>query len=198
VKRIAGLAVAIAVGASLVIATAVAGADSFTPIVMNVSIAPVARLHKPLRVKVVVTADAGVLDTATAPLRIRVKLASECGGEFSGMPGVVLVDKRLTPQPTYGQPYSGSASGSGKPIAYGMQTVCVFLEEEGDDRQFATDTADQVNVSRTCTVAADRYDADQRVLARARRRRRGVSRAQRNVSTAHRTARRACGNGVPL
>jgi hypothetical protein len=197
VRRLAAAAVA-ATAAGLALATAVAGADSFTPIVINVSVAQVARLHKPLRIKVTVTADAGVLDTATAPLRVRVKLAGECGGEFSGTRGPVLLDKPIEPQPAYGQPYTGSATGSGTPIAYGMQSVCVFLEEQGDDRQFATDTTDQVDVSSSCTATAARYDVAERRLALARKRHRGVSTAKHLASAAHRRARRACGNGVSL
>jgi hypothetical protein len=178
------LAAAIALGAAVFGVTGAVG-DSFTPVVLNVKIAPVARLHKPLRVRVTVTADAGVLDTAIAPLRIRVKLAGECGGTFEYTPGVVLLDKQLKPQPSIGHPYSATSSGSGKPNRYGTETVCVFLEE-GDDRQFATDTSEQVNVSRHCTVAAARYDAAERhrrhlVAARDRR-----------------AAHRACGNGVPI
>ncbi|HTX47429.1 MAG TPA: hypothetical protein VMD48_14200 [Solirubrobacteraceae bacterium] len=180
-----------ALAAAAVLAAAAFGAasavgDSFTPVVLNVKIASVARLHKPLRVRVSVTADAGVLDTATAPLRIRVKLAGECGGTFEYTPGVVLLDKQLKPQPSTGHPYSATTSGSGKPNRYGTQTVCVFLEEEGDDRQFATNTSEQVNVSRPCTRAAARYDVAER-----RHRRLAAARDRR-------AARRACGNGVPL
>ena len=65
----------------------------------------------------------------------------------------MLLDKRLKPQPATGEPYKATAKGSGKPNRYGVQTVCVFLEEEGDDRQFATETSDQVDVSRSCTSA---------------------------------------------
>jgi hypothetical protein len=178
--------------------TAVAGADSFNPITLTVSVAPIARLHKPLQITVSVTADAGVLDTATAPLRIRVKLASECGGEFDGTPGAVLVDKRLNPQPATGHLYSGSVSGAGRPDAFGVQTVCVFLEEEGDNRQFATDQSAQVDVSQPCTAAAARYDRARKRLARARKRHHGVSRARRRASADRRRARRSCGPGVPL
>lgn len=175
----------VAVCSAAALAAGSATGDSFTPIVMNIKLAPVARRHQPLRVNADVTADAGVLDTATAPLRIRVKLAIECGGEFATTPGVTLLDKRLNPQPAKGQPYTGAATGSGKPTRYGVQTVCVFLEEEGDQRQFATDTSGQVNVSRACTAAAIRYD-------NAKRRHRRATAGDR------RKARRACGKGVPL
>jgi len=184
VRRFALAAAVLCAAAGLAATTAVG--DSFTPVVLNVKIASVARRHKPLAIKVTVTADAGVLDTATAPLRIRVKLAGECGGTFQYTPGVVLLDKQLKPQPTSGRPYSATAGGSGKPSQYGTQTVCVFLEEQGDDRQFATNTSDQVNVSRPCTAAAARYDTAER------RHRRAAAKRDR------RAARRACGAGVPL
>ena len=95
-----------------------------------------------------------VLDSATAPLRIRVKLATECGGTFATTPGDVLIDQQLNPQPTTGHAYQATAKGSGKPTSYGEQTVCAYLEEEGDNRMFANDTADPppVNVSRACTA----------------------------------------------
>ena len=120
---------------------------------------PVARLHAPLAVTVRVSADPSALDTRTAPLRVRVKLAGECGGTFQYTTGVVLLDKRLNPQPNTGRAYSAVARGSGKPMAYGTQVVCTWLEEEGDDRVFASDQSIQTNVSKACTSAAARYDA---------------------------------------
>lgn len=188
-----------------------AGADSFTPVTLAVTIAPVARLHQPLKITVAVGADAGVLDVRTAPLRIRVKLATECGGEYADTPGTILLDRLLSPQPATGQPYAALATGSGRPAAYGAQTVCVFLEEEGDQRQFASDTSTQVNVSKRCTARAAGYDAARRSLARAqrqlrrghgaaarRRLRRIVATRRASVGTARRAARKACGPGVAL
>jgi hypothetical protein len=197
VTRLVGAA-ALAAALLTVLPTALAGADSFTPIVMTVKIAPVARNHKPLTVTVGVTADPGVLDIASAPLRIRVKLASECGGEFHDTVGTVLVDKQLKPQPTAGQAYSGTVHGSGKPSAYGAETVCVFLEEQGDNRQFATDTSTTVSVSHPCTSKAAHYDAAGQALKRAQRRKHGVAVARRKANAAHRAALKACGKGVPL
>jgi hypothetical protein len=146
-----------------------AGADSFTPVRLKVTVAPVARLDRPLAVSVNVSADADVLDNRTAPLRIRVKLAGECGGDFSNTSGAVLMDARLNPQPAVGLPYNATAGASGTPPGYGAGTVCVFLEEEGDNRQFASDMDSEVNVSQACTVAADRLDRASRVLAAASR-----------------------------
>ncbi len=201
--------------AGLVLASsaAIAGADSFTPVRLTITIAPTARLAKPLAIMVTVSADADALDSATAPLRIRARLAGECGGTFDTTPGPVLIDQQLNPQPATGHPYQATARAAGKPTAYGVRTVCAFLEEEGDNRQFANDTADppQVDVSKPCTLAARRYDRDRAALARvkrqlrhakrrARRARLGkqVARQTRTVARDRRAARSACGQGVPL
>ena len=185
-RRTALLAAAIAATAAIAYSTA-AGADSFTPVRLGITIAKVARLHQPLKVSVDVSADPSVLDNATGPLRIRVKLAQECGGTYSSTPGVTLLDRQLRPQPATGRAYDANASGSGRPTRYGDQTVCAFLEEAGDDRMFANDTSNQVNVSRKCTSAAATYDA-----ARRRHARQSKLKADRSA------ARRACGPGVPL
>jgi hypothetical protein len=178
------------------LSSGVAGADSFTPVRLTISVTPIARLHAPLAVSVRVSADPGALDTRTGPLRVQVKLAAECGGAYQYTSGVTLLDKRLSPQPSTGRAYSALARGSGKPTAYGAQTVCTWLDEEGDNRSFASDQSLQVNVSAPCTRAASRYDALRRQRLRpgaaAKRRRR------RALAAAQRTARRACGPGVAL
>lgn len=205
-------AAATAVAGMLALAGATAGADSFTPVTLTITIAPVARFHKPLRIAVAVTADAGVLDTRTTPLRIQVKLATECGGVYSYTPGTVLLDQELHPQPNTGQPYSARATGSGRPASYGVQTVCAFLDQGGSyDLQFATDTSNEVDVSRPCTARAGRYDAAIRALARAERRLRDthtrtararplrlVRKRKASARADRRAARKACGPGVPL
>ena len=189
-----------------------AGADSFNPVRLAITIAPVARLAQPLAITIDVSADAGALDTATAPLRIRAKLADECGGTFDTTPGPVLIDEQLNPQPATGQAYQATGRGSGNPTAYGQKTVCAFLEEEGDNRQFANDTVNPpiVDVSKPCTVAAARYDAALRSLARAKRQLRHakrranrdrlkklVAKRSKTVARDRRAARSACGPGVP-
>jgi len=211
IPAITGLA-AIAV-AVLVLGTGLAGADSFNPVRLAITIAPTARLARPLPIEVTVSADAGALDSATAPLRVRAKLAGECGGTFDTTPGPVLIDAQLNPQPATGHPYTATARGSGNPIAYGQKTVCAFLEEEGDNRMFANDTADppMVDVSNPCTAAAGRYDAAVKSLARAKRqlghaKRRAnrarlkklVAKRSKTVARDRRAARAACGPGVPL
>jgi hypothetical protein len=183
-------------GAALVGAPGVE-ADSVTPISLNVTIAPVARLGQPLKVTVTVSADPSVLDARSAPLRVGVKLAPECGGEFAHTPGVVLLDRELAPQPVTGRAYAGAVSGrAGRPSAYGVQAVCTFLYEEVDARQFATDATAQVDVSPACTRAGRRLDRDRDALRRAVRRR--AAQLRRQVAADRRAARRSCGAGVPL
>jgi hypothetical protein len=168
----------------------VAAADSFTPVGLDIGVAPVARLHQPLAVTVHVTADPGMLDDRTAPLRIQVKLARQCGGDFQYTTGAVLLDKRLSPQPTTGRAYSALERGSGRPAGYGTEMICTYLEEEGDDRVFANDESVTTDVSKACTAAATRYDH----LRRARDARRHRAR----IDAARRGARHACGPGVLL
>lgn len=163
-----------------------AGADSFTPVRLTITVAPVARLHAPLAVRVAVSADPGALDDRAGPLRVRVKLAAECGGTYRYTTGSVLLDKQLHPQPSTGRSYAAVARGAGRPAAYGIHTVCVWLDDS-QGRTWASDQSTQVDVSRTCTHAAARYD-------RARRR----HRARRVLTADRRDAARACGRGVPL
>jgi hypothetical protein len=190
---------------------ALAGADSFTPVRLNVKVAPVARLGAPLKVAVGVTADPSVLDGSEGPMRIEVKLATECGGNFQTTPGVTLMNKQLNPQPAAGQAYSATATGAGRPHAYGQQSVCTFLEDATVGRVYANDESIQVTVSKSCTAAGRRYDAASRSLTRAQRqlrRARGTAarrRARRLVATRRLTLTRdrrlgvkACGRGVPL
>lgn len=166
--------------------TVLAWANGFNPIRMHITVARVARLHQPLKVKVHVSADPETLNDGGGRVRIQVKLARRCGGTYRYTSGVVLLNKALQPQPGTGS-YSATARGAGKPTSYGTKTVCAFLDN--DYQQFANDTNNppHVDVSRACTTAAARYDAD-------RRARRGHTR----VAADRRRARRACGAGVPL
>jgi hypothetical protein len=202
-----------ALGAALTIVAiaAAASADSFTPVTMNIGVTPIARLGVPLRVKVSVQADPGVLDTADGPLRVKVKLAPECGGSFETTTGLTLVNARLQPQPTVGKAYSGSASGSGRPVAYGTGIVCTYLEDTGSGRLYANDESVTTDVTPACTAAGRAYDrslrslrAAQRSLRRAhtraarRRDRRLVAKRQRALTSARRRGVAACGSGVAL
>ena len=184
-----GLALAAALPAAL------AGADSITPVRLRITVAAVGRLHSPLGIGVSVSADPGALDDRSGPLRVRVKLAGECGGAYEYTSGAVLLDEQLSPQPNAGQAYAALARGSGRPTAYGVETVCVWLDD-ANARTWASDQSTQVDVSPACTSAAARYDA-------ARRKRRARSpaagrRQQRSIAADRRAALKACGPGVPL
>lgn len=172
---------------------ATASADSLDPVSLSVSAPSVASRHAALRATVGVTADPGVLDVRAAPLRIRAKLAPECGGSFTGTTGPTVIDAALSPQPAAGKAYTATVTGKRKPAAYGTFTLCVFLEEEGDNRQFATDTDSTVAVTHTCTSASDRYATLKRRLATARKHRsRSVASLRRRAVRAQRTARAKC------
>lgn len=120
-KLSAGAVVSLA--ATLLVAAS-AYADSITPIRMTTRVTLVARAHTPLKTTVAVSADPAVLDVAEGNLQVEVKLASgECGGSFQTTPGITLVNAPLNPPPRNGQGYSGSVSGSGRPTAFGTQTI---------------------------------------------------------------------------
>ena len=177
--------VALSAIAAFVLSATLATADSFTPIRMTITINPVARLRQPLQVKVAVSADPGVLDGSEGGLRVGVKLADECGGTYDTTPGDQLLDKALSPTPTTGKSYSGSVSGSGKPTSYGLQTVCVFLRDAGVGRVYANDESMTVDVSKSCTTAASRYDSSEKALKSVQA---GLRRTQRQA--AHRRHKR--------
>jgi hypothetical protein len=202
---------AAAVGAVLLIGGPPASADSFTPIALNVGVAPVARLHAPLRVTVGVSADAGALDGSEGALRVEVSLAPECGGTFQTTPGTTLLNAALTPPPQTGKAYASTVSGSGRPAAYGSQTVCVYLEDTDVGRVYANDESTQVTVSEPCTTAARTYDRARAALARVQRQLRHSRRAvvrrrlkktiaarKRTLARDKRRATAACGTGIGL
>ena len=187
-----------------------AGADSFTPVRLSIRIAPTARRGAPLKVTVGVSADPGVLDTRDGAMRVGVKLAGECGGDFGSTPGDTLLNTAINPQPATGRANSATATGSGRPTSYGIQTVCVYLQDTGEQRVFANDESLTVDVDPACTTAAGRYDADERRVAATRRALRHAHGAR--ARTLHRrlatqtaaarrdraTALKACGSGVAL
>jgi hypothetical protein len=206
--RRAGLAL---LAGLLLLPAAVSSADSFTPVTLSLSIPTVARLGKPLQLKVAVAADPGVLDTSEGPLRIEAKLAGECGADFQTTTGVTLINKQLNPQPATGKGYSAEASGRGTPTRFGVETLCVFLEDSDVGRVYANDESIQVNVSQPCTVAANRVDRAFAVLSRAEKLRkhtvaanarrlltRTIRRDRRALRRDRRSAHAACGLGVKI
>jgi hypothetical protein len=204
-------AAGVAALAALGVASASASADSFTPIGLAIGVAPVARLHSPLAITIGVSADSGVLDGSEGPLRVEVKLAPECGGTFQTTTGTTLLNHALTPPPQTGRAYASTVSGSGRPSAYGAQTVCVYLEDTDIGRVYAHDESSQVTVSKPCTTTAAAYDRARAALNRAQKQLRHSkrpavrSRLKRTIAARKRTAARdrrqaaaACGKGVPL
>lgn len=156
--------------AGLLLATAgPAAADDFDPIALRVQAPALARADRPLSVTVTVTADPGSLTSADGPLRMRVKLAPRCGGSFAGTDGPVAIDRRLAPQPDATRAYRATASGDVTPSAAGDQSVCAFLEAEADQRQYAADVDTTVDVSQTCTSAAQKLERDRRALSTSRK-----------------------------
>lgn len=98
----------------------------------------------PFQLQVEVAAEAGALDIAAAPLRLRVKFEPECGGSFAGTEGPVAID-RVLPAPAPGGAYSQTITASPTLGPLGPETVCAFLED-GQERQFATDTEEELTV----------------------------------------------------
>ncbi|HEY2638064.1 MAG TPA: hypothetical protein VGI54_11780 [Solirubrobacteraceae bacterium] len=147
----------------------------------------------PFKVSVGVRADAGALDIATAPLRLRVRLAPECGGTYGGTTGPKVMDRRLAPAPVAGRPYAARLTGTGKVPKVGTYAVCAFLEEKGDSRQFATavDTTVKVVVSKRCTAARKKV---KRLQAKLRHSHRSAVKAKlrRQIRAAKKTVKRAC------
>jgi hypothetical protein len=203
--------VAFAALAAFLFPASLAAADSFTPIRMTITINPVARLRQALAVKVAVSADPGVLDGSEGQMRVGVKLAGECGGTYATTPGNQLLNKPLSPQPATGKAYSGSASGSGKPTSYGVQTVCVFLGDARVGRIYANDESMTVDVSKPCTTTASKYDGAEKKLKRAQKKlkktkrhaarkrlKRTIAKDKRTANADRRRARKACGAGVKL
>lgn len=205
-------AIAALLGAGLLVPAGVAVADSFTPVTLTISVTPIARRAAALPLRIAVHADAGVLDSSgEGPMRLEVKLAPECGGDFQHTPGTTLMNLALTPPPATGRAYTATMSSRGRPLAYGVQTVCAFVETSTTGRVYAHDDATTVNVTPACTTAGMRYDRAarqvrlaQRALRRAssaaarRRARRVLAGRRRTLAAARRSGTAACGRGVAL
>lgn len=162
--RPAAIALAGALLAASLVGAAAAGSQD-EPVALTARARAVADLDRRVSVTINVSADPGALDIRTAPLRLRARLArgQECGATFTSSIGTVVIDTPLSPQPAANAAYAASVRGSVRLHSYGVRTICAYLEEEGDERQFATYTDSQIDVSRRCTRG-------ERALARARAR----------------------------
>jgi hypothetical protein len=182
-------------------------ADPLDPVRLSVAAPAIASLDRPVAVSVTVDADAGAFAQTAQDLRLRVRLApGECASTFAGTSGPVLLDRDIGAVPTSVAAFHGVFAGSGRATAYGIQTVCAFLEEQGDNRLYAADNSMAVDVSRVCTTAGRVRVLDARVLLRSRRAlvhargssarraalRRRVRRGVRALAGAKRAERAAC------
>jgi hypothetical protein len=138
-----------------------AWADGGEPVTMDVSVPGVVASGIGFPVRVTVTSDPGALSGATAPLRVRVRAAAECGASFDSTPGAVLLDAPLGS--------NGTVAGRGSTTTFGTFTACAFLEEQGDDRLFAFDDSTSFAVTHACTTFTRRAAAARSSLRKVRR-----------------------------
>jgi hypothetical protein len=157
------------VAAVLLLAFAQTAHASDEPVTLTVDGPSVAAVGVPFGLTTEVAADARVLDIRTAPLRIRVRLASECGGTFDTTPGTTLIDAELQPAPTAGKAYDQRFARTLTLPSLGTLTACAFLEEEGDNRMFAFDSSTQIALTKRCTTATKRVASSSKRVASARR-----------------------------
>jgi hypothetical protein len=136
----------------------------------------------PLSVKV--EAEAGALDIAAQPLRVRVKFEPECGGSFAGTEGPTALDRTLS-APSPGAPYKTSVAVRSRIESAGPETVCAFLEDS-QQRQFATDTEEALNVVPRCPAARRAVDRLKRRVTALNRRIRSLAHRQRTTHGARR------------
>jgi hypothetical protein len=156
------------------------------PVVLTVSAPAAVALNSRFTVQVSVEADAGALDIAAQPLRIRVRLEPECGGSFAGTDGPTAIDSVL-PAPAPGAPYSATATGSIRLSSPGAETICAFLED-AQERQFATNTESTLVVGPACASAARKIA---RLRGRSTKLRRRVAHLRRARRHAHGRRRQA-------
>jgi hypothetical protein len=168
-RRAAALA---AVAAMLCLASSAWG-DGGEPVTMDVNVPGVVASGIGFPVRVTVTSDKGALSGATAPLRVRVKAANECGGTFDSTPGPVLVDAPLAS--------NGTVAGRATVTSFGGFTACAFLEQQGDDRLYAFDDTTTFAVTHSCTTYSRRVVATRAALKKVRGR-------MRHAHGAHRAA----------
>jgi hypothetical protein len=139
-----------------------------------------------------VEAEPGALDVAAQPLRLRVRFAPECGGSFAGTEGPTALD-RVLPAPSAGAAYAKTVSAKTKIGLLGPETVCAFLED-GNERQFATDTEETLTVVPPCRAAKRRLARLKRQLRHAPKRKR--HHLKKRLRKARRLVRLACGGGA--
>jgi hypothetical protein len=177
--------------AALFVVAGTAGAALLEPVTITAT-APEPQIvaGTPFKLEVAVEAEAGTLAIATQPLRVRVKLAPECGGSFAGTAGPPAFEQAL-PAPGAG-PYKQLVTGKATAASPGTDVVCAFLED-ATERQFATDTEEEVTVLaagavKQCSAATKQLTAATKSLKRLEHR---IKKVKKQVKKAHGAHRRA-------
>jgi hypothetical protein len=186
-----GAAVVLGGLAGLLIVAATAGAALLEPVTITAT-APEPQISAgtPFKLEVAVEAEAGALAIAAAPLRVRVKLAPECGGSFAGTAGPAALEGTL-PAPGAG-PYKQLVSGKATAASPGTEVVCAFLED-ATERQFATDTEEEITVLaagtvKQCGAATRQLTTAKKKLKRLEHR---IAKLKKQVKKAHGAHRKA-------
>ncbi len=185
---------AVALGglATLLVVAATAGAALLEPVTITATAPePLITAGTPFKLEVAVEAEAGTLDIAAQPLRVRVKLAPECGGSFAGTPGPAALERTL-PAPVTGAAYKQLVNGKATAASPGVDVVCAFLED-ATERQFATDTEEEITVLsagavKQCTAATKQLKAARKNLKWLEHR---VHKVKKQVKKAHGAHRKA-------
>jgi hypothetical protein len=179
-----------AVGAALLFAGALPAAASAEPISLRVHAPARVAAHTAFPVRVAVVANAGALDVAVKPLRLQVRLAPACGATFAGTEGPTVFNRKLKPPPAAGVRYHEDFTKRAR-AGLGSYSLCAFLVQRGDARQFATSVDTPVAVTKRCTKATRKLD---RLRGKLRRADASSRPALRNrVRAAKRAVRRGCG-----
>jgi hypothetical protein len=184
---------ALLLGSSLALLAfgATAGAALIEPVTVTATAPETVTAGTPFPLEVAVEAEPGTLGIAAQPLRVRVKLATECGGSFAGTPGPTALEQTL-PAPGAGT-YTQKVTGKVTVASPGTDVVCAFLED-AQERQFATDTEEEVTVvsataaTHQCTAATKQLTVAKRKLKRLEHRIHKVKKKLRHARGAHRKA----------
>lgn len=187
-----GAAAVLGALAAFLAIVATAGAALLEPVTITAT-APEPRIvaGTPFKLEVALEAEAGTLDIAARPLRVRVKLAPECGGSFAGTAGPAAFEQTLAGPPA-GAALKQMLIGKVTASTPGTEVVCAFLED-ATQRQFATDTEEEVTVLaagavKQCTAAAKQLKKAKRKLKRLEHRIQKVKRLIKKADGAHRKA----------
>jgi len=180
-RRLRPLAPVLLTAAVALLAAEPAAAEFGEPVSVTAQAPATVAAGAAFPLEVDVDAEAGALDIAAQPLRLRVRFAPECGGSFAGTEGPTAVDQAL-PAPRPGAPYAETVSARAKIDSIGPETVCAFLEDS-QERQFATDTEETLSVIPPCPVV-------ERSIGRLKRR---LAASGRRIRTLRHRRRRAHG-----